>query len=164
MNRPSIIIAIDPDVDRSGVAILNCKSHAIELLNASIAELVNEVLVVYKGRTDAQIIVEAGWLNAKSSWHASNGRGAQRIAKNVGSNHQVGRSIVEFARSFGLDTVEQKPLRKSWRGKDGKITHDEIASMFRSIAIDFPSHSNQEVRDAALLALVASGLPMRISA
>ena len=44
-----------------------------------------------------------------------------------------------------------------WQGKDGKITQQEIAS-FTGIT----GRNNQEERDAALLAWVYAGLPIKI--
>jgi hypothetical protein len=41
------------------------------------------------------------------------------------------------------------PLKKSWKGPGGKITHKEIAA----IVPDLPKATNQEQRDALLLIL-----------
>jgi hypothetical protein len=49
-----------------------------------------------------------------------------------------------------------KPLKKIWQGKDGKITQKEIAS-FTGIT----ERTNQEGRDAALIAWIYSGLPIK---
>lgn len=48
-------------------------------------------------------------------------------------------------------------LRKGWKGKDGKITHDELASF-----TGLMGRTNQDVRDAALLAWAFAGLPIRV--
>jgi hypothetical protein len=65
--------------------------------------------------------------------------------------------IVEMCKHYGIEAVEQRPLQKHWRGKDGKITHEELAS-FTGIM----GKTNQEGRDAALLAWVCAGLPIRL--
>ena len=81
----------------------------------------------------------------------------------VGCNHETGRKIVEVAQSTLLEVKEKFPLRKIWKGKDGKITHGELVALFEGSGIVCNTgRSNQEKRDAALLALDASGMPMRM--
>jgi hypothetical protein len=51
-----------------------------------------------------------------------------------------------------------------WKGRDGKITHEELQHL--AIITDKTNHitnkTNQEARDAALLAWEYAGLPIRI--
>lgn len=104
-------------------------------------------------------IVEAGWLNKKSNFHGQRGARAERIAKNVGANHQTGKHIIEICKYFGFDVVEQSPLKKCWRGRDGKITHDELMELIKKTGYKFKiNRTNQEERDAALLAMVTAKL------
>jgi hypothetical protein len=51
-------------------------------------------------------------------------------------------------------------LKKCWKGKDGKITQDEIA-YFVSAGEKMP-RMNQDQRDALLLAWVCAGYPVRV--
>lgn len=164
MNRPTALIAIDPDVDKSGVAVLNTTNRTLALYSLDFPSIAYELLPTYGNipeadRANVRVVVESGWLNEKSSWHYSQGKGAERIAKNVGANHQVGRLIASCARVLKLDTIEQRPLRKCWTGRDGKITHAEAASIATNGGYSFPPRSNQEERDAFLLAWNESGLP-----
>jgi hypothetical protein len=69
----------------------------------------------------------------------------------------VGRKIVECAQYYGLEVVERLPLKKIWKGKDGKITDAEIKAF-----MPIQGRTNQEERDAALLAWDYAGLPIRI--
>jgi hypothetical protein len=46
-----------------------------------------------------------------------------------------------------------------WRGKDRKITQEELAAI---VGQELP-RTNQEGRDAALLAWVMAGLPLKLS-
>lgn len=62
-----------------------------------------------------------------------------------------------MARSYGLKVVEHLPLFKCWKGKDRKITDEEIKCF-----MPIKGRTNQESRDAALLAWVFSGLPIRV--
>ena len=86
------------------------------------------------------------------------------IGNHTGRNHEVGRKIVEMCRHYGIEVVEQPPLRKMWKGRDGKITHEELQHL--AIITDKTNHitnkTNQETRDAALLAWEYVGLPIRI--
>ena len=107
------------------------------------------------------VIIEAGWLN-ESNWHLKPTDSKALVAKKgnaVGRNHETGRKIVEMCKYYGIHVEEVKPLVKCWRGPDRKITHEEIAYFIP----DFPTKSNQETRDAALLAWNHAGLPMRVA-
>jgi hypothetical protein len=67
--------------------------------------------------------------------------------------------IVELLQYKGIDVTPVAPLKKVWRGKDRKITQEELAAI---IGQELP-RTNQEGRDAALLAWVMAGLPLRLS-
>lgn len=155
-----MIIAIDPDVSRSGVAILNKEQRSIEIKSLAFPQLVDflQGLIV---EPSAIVYVEAGWLN-KGNWHLKSGQGvavAAATGSKTGANHQVGKQIVEMARHYGLDVKEVKPLRKGWSGPSGKITHEEITYFIPGL----PKRTNQEERDAALIAWEYANLPIKIN-
>ncbi len=159
-----IIIAIDPDIEKSGVAELNPKTRALEVANLSFPKLLDylQFMKKYSGsnHTSLVVIVEAGWLN-KSNWHLrsrDNLRAASAKGKATGRNFETGRKIIEMCNHYGIPVIEQKPLNKIWKGKDRKITHDELAS-FTGITC----RTNQDGRDAALLAWVFANLPININ-
>ena len=156
-----IIIAIDPDTERSGVAVLDMATRQIEAMSLTFPRLMDflrerDSWATARGMTLA-VIVEAGWLVHKSNWHGTDGHRAERIAKNVGANHETGRKIVEMCRHWGIHVEEQRPLQKMWRGAGGKITAEELREI-----TGLASRTNQDGRDAALLAWVWAGLPVRI--
>lgn len=109
-------------------------------------------------RLDANVVVavEAGWLN-RAHWHVK-GRDSLRAAaakgNAAGRNHETGRLICQMARHYGLTVEEVRPLplrvggRPLWRGRDGKITHEEFVSLTGLLA----ARTNQEERDAGLIA------------
>jgi hypothetical protein len=66
--------------------------------------------------------------------------------------------VVECLQYYGIEVMEKQPLRKIWQGKDRKITHAEITA----ITGWDKKRSNQEERDAMLLAWNESGLPIII--
>ena len=151
------------DVDKSGVAFLIVESRIIEVSNLTFADLLDYLRTERdKAKESGKflvVVVEAGWLN-KAHWHVGKGGSAARsalIGNHTGRNHEVGRKIVERCRHYGIEGVEQPPLRKMWKGKDGKITHEELQH-FTGIT----GKTNQETRDAALLAWEYAGLPIRI--
>lgn len=163
MTRPDYIIGIDPDVSKSGVAQLRVAGREVELFSISFPELIDYLqrMADFQHRTGmtVTIVVEASWL-ISTNWHtkrADSVRMAARKGKDAGRCHEVGRKIVECARHYGLEVVEQLPLKKIWKGKDGKITDEEIKAFIR-----IAGRTNQEERDAALLAWEHAGLPIRI--
>ena len=87
-----MIIGIDPDLEKSGVAIL---SHSLELKNLTFAETVD----LFRSQQDQikKVVIEAGWLNQKANFHNRIGQRksvGERIAKNVGGeprNRQIAR-------------------------------------------------------------------------
>jgi hypothetical protein len=109
------------------------------------------------------VVVEAGWLN-KGNWHLiqaeSNARAAAK-GNSVGRNHETGRKLVEMCEHWGIPHDAIKPLilrvkgRNIWQGKDGKITHEELAA-FTGIT----GRTNQEERDAMLIAWHYANLPL----
>jgi hypothetical protein len=157
------IIAIDPDVSTSGVAELSPQHRLLEVTNLSFPELLDYLQARKKmsetAHTSLVVVVEAGWL-VQSNWHL-NGKDNIRVASakgnSTGRNHETGRKIVEMCKHYAIDVVEQRPLQKSWKGKDGKITHEELASF-----TGLTGKTNQDARDAALLAWVFANLPIRL--
>lgn len=145
-----IYIGIDPDTDRSGVAIFS--NNVMQCAAIAFADMVGLILQMHKEAEqqgdEIIVIVEAGWLN-KSNWHITFKDNAWLAAAKgiaVGRNQQVGKCLVELLRAENIQVVEQKPLRKIWR--KGKISHDELAKL---VKLD-QKRTNQEMRDAALLA------------
>ena len=179
MKKYDNIIAIDPDVDKSGVAYLEVATRKLEVSSLTFPQLLdylqfaksesenNKVDYFVEGESSPiasigekkiVIVVEAGWLN-RSNWHLKNSdnkRIASAKGNSTGRNHETGRKIVEMAKHYGLEVVEHAPLRKCWKGKDGKITHDELASF-----TGLTGKTNQDARDAALLCWTFAGLPIR---
>ena len=153
------VIGIDPDREKSGVAFLKLATRSLQVMNMPFPELTDylqtcKVAFEENGETFI-VVVEAGWMVKKSNYHKAQGHRAEKIAKDVGANHETGRKIVEMCKHYGIDVVEHHPLRKGWKGADGKITSQELASF-----TGLTGRTNQDGRDAALLAWYFAGLPM----
>ena len=158
-----VIIGIDPDSVKSGIACVDVKTKRAECLALSFVDIIDYLRFVgQKQATDGLtylVVVEAGWLN-DNNWHlrwGDNLRIAAAKGRALGRCEQTGRLLLEVAESLNLSCVARKPLRKCWRGKDRKITDAEIKS-FTGIV----GRTNQEQRDALLLAWVEAGLPIKV--
>lgn len=162
--RKDYVVGIDPDVDKSGVAFLDTNNKRVVLHNETFPGLIRYLKSVKelteKTNKTAIVVVEASWL-ISHNWHTKGSHSTGAIAKtgyNVGRNHQVGMLIVECCRELGIEVIEQQPLKKIWKGKDGKITHDEISYFVPGL----PKQTNSEERDALLLAWNEANLPMML--
>ena len=85
-----LIIGIDPDLEKSGVAVLG---RSLELKNLTFAQTVE----LFRSHQDEikKVVIEAGWLNEKSNFRFGHSKNAgEKIAKNVGGeprNRQIAR-------------------------------------------------------------------------
>ena len=164
IQRDKIIIGIDPDVGQSGIGRLDYaerKCTATHLPFPLLVDYIKDVARVARlKQIDLIVYVEASWL-ISHNWHIGfrdNKAVAAKKGQEVGRMHETGRKIIEMLEHYGIDVREQHPLKKFGQGKDGKITHEEMTSICRWDK----KRSNQEERDAMLIAWYASGLPIRI--
>ncbi|MFY5253559.1 hypothetical protein ACOUMD_17535 [Acinetobacter baumannii] len=138
-----IIIGIDPDLEKSGVAILG---DSLELKNLTFPQ----VIELFRNEQDSikKVVIEAGWHNKKSNFHGRFGQSksaGEAIARNVGENHATGKLIAEMAQSFGLPIVLVKPTKTKLNAEQfSKIT-------------GWQGRTNQEQRDAGMLIWGMSG-------
>lgn len=165
----SLVIGIDPDADRNGVATLTRESRQLTADTMTFPDLLDYLRYMQAQAATAnnnlRVIIEAGWLN-KTHWHVGYKDSAQAAAAKgnaVGRNHETGRKIAEMCEHWAIphELIKPLPLRAGgvnlWRGKDGKITAEELTAI-----TGLRGRTNQEARDAALLAWVWAGLPTSI--
>lgn len=165
MKRYDYIVGIDPDSDKSGVATIRTSDRLIEVSVKPFPNLMQYFRylrdVITNHNSSVLIVVEAGWLN-ESNWHLGKYDSKALAAakgKAVGRNHETGRKIAEMARDYyGLEVEEVRPLKKCWKGPEGKITHEEISFFIPGL----PKRTNQEMRDAALISWNRAGIPIRV--
>ena len=172
-----VFYAIDPDSDKSGWAAVVVIDREMRSASFSFSDVVVFLLSIARKEVLAKkaekvksplgklipkpfIIIEGGWLN-ESNWHV---RGksmtparAAAIGRSVGMNHQTGILIAQMCESLNLPYEVVKPLPKHWKGKDGKITAEELAYF-----TGYTKRTNQDERDAILLAWTYAGLPVRV--
>ena len=165
MKRNGYILGIDPDVSKSGFALLNCESREFVRVEAlSFPDMVDRFAELAAMKADGKevaVVMEDSDLS--TNWHYDS-RDTKAVCaakgRSVGLCHATARHLKECAENFGLEVVMMKPLRKFWKGRDGKITHEEAAYFMRGL----PKQTNQEGRDAALLAWAYADYPMRVKA
>lgn len=173
-----IIIGLDPDSAKDGVAILRTATRQVEVYETTFGHTLG-ILQKYcthclATQTTLMVYIEGGWLN-KGNYHLHPGCGPRKAAAigvDQGRNHQRGIDIVEYCEYNRIPHTVIRPLAKTsgsfhlWSGKDGKITQREIEgfmgrlrtrdSLGRECAI------NQEGRDAALIAWTMAGFPISV--
>lgn len=169
------VIAIDPDIKKSGLAVIDRESRSCEVFSLTFPEIIDKVRglygqdvtkscykVAHRAALPFRVIVEAGWMN-KGNWHVTESRNgkfspsayAAAIGKGEGECHAVSKKLLECFEYYDIPCTPAKPLLKCWHGPDRKITHEELVREMRLYKIYFPyKRTNQETRDAALLALV----------
>lgn len=163
MVRYDMYIGIDPDREKNGVALLSRIKGmwAVRIYSKTFPDLLDWLKTVEQScQSHGErfiVVVEAGWMVDKPNFHPYQGRRAEKIAHDVGANHETGKKIVEMCRHWGMEVREQHPLKKIWRSRDGKITAEE----FRQVT-GYCGRSNQDERDAGLIAWYAADLPMRV--
>lgn len=162
--QAKFVIGIDPDVEKNGVAIVERATKKLEATTLTFAQLI-DYLQWCKAREEEQdcvviVYIEAGWLN-QGNWHTRWGESIRQSAakgRSQGRNEQVSRLIGEMCEHIGLPFHFVKPYTKCWHGTDRKIMHEELAS-FTGIT----GRTNQEARDAALIAWLQADLPIKVS-
>ena len=138
------IIGIDPDVDKSGVCIVN---NMLQIERLTTMDLV-DLFVLIESMSDCRdikVIVEAGWKN-KTNFHVGamdNAWKSAKIGSHVGANHEIGRQIIKFCEKVGIECHAIKP-----KG------HKMSALDFKRIS-GWTKRTNQEMRDAYKIILEA---------
>lgn len=156
-----VFVGIDPDCDKSGVAVICKSTKDVSVSKKSFFEvyeyLIN-TLPDYYGRFF--VVIEGGWLN-QGNWHIKNCRispaKAAAMGRNVGMNHQTGMLLVQMCEMYKIPYEVVKPLPKHWAGPDEKITAEELKYF-----TGYSKRTNQDERDAILLAWNYAGLPIRV--
>lgn len=172
----NLIIGIDPDTEASGWACIDLEDRTILLetnpLHA-ILDLLSEFRTeINQGYLDIEytyrFVVEDIWSTAHN-WHTSPRDSHRVVAKkgyHLGRCSMIGEVIRDAISRKGFPLICQPPLAKIWRGTDRKITHEEFVEVCKRhrLTIDkrHLNRTNQEERDAGLLAIHHLNTPIRI--
>jgi len=136
-----IFIGIDPDVDKSGVACWRQSDKKLFVFLLPFFGLYKQLETISNNKQEAIVFIEAGWLNKKSNFHGRIGQSknvGERIAKNVGANHETGRKIVEMCEYLNLPYELVVP-------KKAKTTPEYFKQLTKI------ETRNQEMIDASML-------------
>jgi hypothetical protein len=136
-----MIIGIDPDTALSGVAEYEPETKHFHVQKMAFFQLY-EYLKENRERITL-VRIEGGWLNKKSNFHYARGQSGQvgeRIALNVGINHETGRKICEMCEHLHIEYGIVRPLG----------TKDIDHFTFKRIT-GFRGKTNQDMRDAGML-------------
>jgi hypothetical protein len=147
-----VTICIDPDIDKSGVAIYHNKK-LVSLESLGFYDLMQKLEMIKRLKSGScSVLLEAGWLN-KSNFHLEyrdkkgkivklNLKAAAEVGRDVGRNHEVGILIAEMCEGLGIPCRLIKPITPNVWKKD--------AEMFKKIT-GHKGVTNPEKRDAAML-------------
>lgn len=165
---PSVVIGIDPDAEKNGVAYFDRETKQLETSALTFPDTLDYLRYIHSQARAAGrnviVIIEAGWMN-KTHWHITpfdNKQKCAKIGNDVGRNHETGRKIAEMCQHWEIPHKLIKPLQLKvggvnlWKGKDGKITAQELKEI-----TGLTGRTNQEQRDAALLAWTWAGEPLK---
>lgn len=154
------IIGIDPDLEKSGIAII--VNNKLELLTFNLPTLLYTFFKNLVKQQDENytlkttIYVEAAYLvnhffqPVKASPFV-----ISKINRNIGENHAIAKAIIQSAKACGLNVVPCYPVTSTnYRNRGKKITHPQFLNMLQRNGIHwYGDSSNQETRDAALIAV-----------
>lgn len=170
--NPRFFVGIDPDVEKSGLAIVDKQARCVTYAGAlTFPEVITHLHMIAQEHAQEpfSVLVVIEDSDTSTNWHTNklmtNGQPlknklstAAAIGRSAGMCHATARHLHEYAESCGLRVRMQKPLKKCWKGKDGKITQVEAAQFMPGL----PKRCNQEVRDAALISWCVAELPIRL--
>lgn len=172
----TLLVGIDPDTKASGWAVIDLSNRTVHLetlpfmdILALLTEWRREVDDHYLDESYSyRFVVEDIWTVAHN-WHVSARDNRQTISKkgyHIGRCSMVGQLIYEAIGAHFFPRIAQPPLRKVWRGADGKITHPELLELCEKLDLKLlPSkqkQTNQEERDALLLAIHHIATPIKL--
>ena len=153
------VIGIDPDIEKSGVCYLYTPTRQVEVSTMDFPHLI-EYLSEFESDCNVVVVVEASW-KTKHNWHGKWGDSSRIMAAkgyDVGRNHELGKLIVQMCEYWKIPVVEKAPLKKMWKGRDGKITHEEMMNIFKTNGYSpLLKKSNQEERDSFLISISYHG-------
>jgi hypothetical protein len=131
-----LVIGIDPDREKSGVALWDTESKRLTLQTLTFFELFSLLNKIPVGL----IRLEAGHL-INHHWTARKGISVATIAKiasDTGANHETGRKILEMAKYLSIPCELVLP--------QGKKNHIEFQRLTK-----YSGRTNPEMRDAGMM-------------
>lgn len=152
VNTYEKIVCIDPDCEKSGVAEIEItQQQTVKQINLFKLSFKEFILFAQKNNQKKILyIVEKGALIKKSNFHhnpAQNTYYNERIAKNVGMNHQLQQCIVDVIQLYNNEYKEVKPKPQ----KTTKPIFEKILNTY--FKTHPPTPCNQDIIDAFMMCL-----------
>ena len=141
--KKKVYVGIDPDVDKSGVAV-KC-GKVFHLYNMTFFELFDKLKTLLDNSKEnnipLEIYIECGFLNSGNRHKVANASHAlnSKIGERIGANHEVAKKICEMCDYLGLEYKQIRPTRSK--------TNSEFFNQITG----YDKRSNQEQRDALML-------------
>lgn len=140
----TLLIGIDPDVDRSGFCAYRVDLGQIsQLTTMDLEDTFRQILDYHEDSKelgfDLIVLVEAGW-NNKTNFHVRGSDNAWKsasIGSKLGENSSIGKQIIKFCEKHEIEVIAVTP-------KSHKITNAEY---FKEVT-RWMKRTNQEMRDA----------------
>lgn len=148
-HKKPFICGVDPDVDKSGLAIWSRKENKWVLLQTLPFAAMQETITNY-GFEQIQIVVEAGWKNKGMHKHHKNnlpkgfetwtpeGQWGYMFQRgvDVGRNHTVGETLAHYLTANRFEVIEWQPRVAKWNAAE--------LALYTGLKM----RTNQEIRDA----------------
>jgi GTP-binding protein EngB required for normal cell division len=143
MSNKTLLIGIDPDVDRSGFCAYRADLGQIsQLTTMDLEDTFRQILDYHEDSKelgfDLIVLVEAGW-NNKTNFHVKGSDNAWKsasIGSKLGENSSIGKQIIKFCEKHKIEVIAVTP-------KSHKINADYFKAMTK-----WAKRTNQEMRDA----------------
>jgi hypothetical protein len=119
-----ILIGIDPDLHKNGVAEYNTITKKIKTYALEFWDLISYLnkMNIENGNT-IKVRLGAGWENPKTNWHESKGKGVdQKISMSIGMNHGVGMKIMEWCEYHEVPYDLCVPKKGATKWSQEKVT------------------------------------------
>lgn len=155
---------IDPDIEKSGIAIWDSKERKFLFIGSAdffeIASairtgkfrgiILDEYSLLSSGSLNCKVIISAGWLLEKTNWHTHSSKGKElsipvqmKIAMNVGKNHGSGLLMEQYCKNvIGVNYELVIPK--------GKMNGSTNIALFNRLC-RWDGRTNEDARDAAML-------------
>jgi hypothetical protein len=136
MINKNILIGIDPDTEKSGVAI---KYDGLQLYNMTFFQLY-DFLFNFK-MENVKVYIECGFLNGGNRHKVLGGSLAlnSKIGERIGANHEIAKKICEMCEYLKIEFIQVRPTKTK-----------SNSDYFKKIT-GYNKRTNQEQRDACLL-------------
>ncbi|EKT4486714.1 hypothetical protein JGK44_001114 [Shewanella algae] len=140
-----LVVGIDPDLEASGLAIVN-RNKIAELKKMPFVELI-EFITALAAHNDVVVKLEDVnlWKSVKKR-PGTNDLVMRKISQNVGQVKATATHIKDLLNSKGINVILVKPLR-------GPVKQAKTNSAYFNKLTGWNGRSNEDTRDAALIAL-----------